>query len=312
MVNEGESANVVRRKFLKEEVERLMSTNSKVAEARSISASQRDTGRRKIVVACMDERNALTEEALGLEPTLVQRFASGGGKVGAENFLHLHASLLEGGGQNATIYLTTHEVVGAPELGCAAFKCDLPEQERYFTTLRRELAKRLPRAIIHALSYDTATDGLRGIELDPCDKDFVALVTRGGNPLAKPRADRAHGGFGIYVGDWYRAWVDRYGTHFHISAGAPSLRDDLNIALGVMLHHSEVDLSDKPIIVLIDRPMAGADSSTVEHHRQAAVTVNDFLRSLEAMSLMESGRMRLVELETDPGTWSGRIRTVLN
>ncbi|MFH2062949.1 MAG: hypothetical protein ABIJ46_02225 [bacterium] len=298
--------------FLSKEFGQLTATNRRAAEARSISASRRDVGRTPLVVVCMDERNPLTEDGLGLDPTLVVRFASGGGKVAAGDFLRLHAPLLADGGRKAVIYLCTHWVQGEPENGCAAFQCDEPAQTQYFTALRQALAAELPEAWIHALSYDTATGALYGIELDLRDETFVALVGQGSRPLAMPREEHAHAGFGIYVGDFYRAWISGYNRYFHISAGAPSLRDDLDIALSVMLHHSTVDLSDKPIVLLLDRPTENADAATIERHRQAKDAVMEFLRSPEVAPLVESGRLRLVELETDPTTWSGRILTVLN
>ena len=38
----------------------------------------------------------------------------------------------------------------------------------------------------------------------------------------------------------------------------------------------------------------------------------DFLRSSKVTELMESGRIRLVELETNPTTWSGRVVTTID
>src|SRR3989339_1136291 len=106
---------VASRQFMTEEIDRLTDANGRAAAARSASASRRDVGRTPIVVACMDERNALTEEGLGLDPTLVRRFASGGGKIGPDDFLRICAPLLTDRGSRVTIFLTTHEVVGYPD-----------------------------------------------------------------------------------------------------------------------------------------------------------------------------------------------------
>ena len=186
-MEEAKSSKKVRQKFLTAEIEHLIETNRLAIQARSMSASKRGIGRTSIVVVCMDGRTHQAETALGLDKTTTVRFASGGGKIELNDFLRLHAPLLTNDGSRVTILLTTHEVVGYPNLGCAAFNCDMPEQRRYFTALRQSLAQRLPEAWIHAVSHDTSTDGLWAIELDQRNEAFVELVKSGGKPLPKTR-----------------------------------------------------------------------------------------------------------------------------
>ena len=78
-----------------------------------------------------------------------------------------------------------------------------------------------------------------------------------------------------------------------------------------MLHHSKVDLSNKPIVLLLDRP-TGDDPVSTEQYNQARIMTEDFLRSSKVTELLESGRIRLVELETNPTTWSGRVVTTID
>jgi hypothetical protein len=79
----------------------------------------------------MDERTALVEEALNQQPALIQRIATSGGKIEADYLLALitgKSSTDKKDEKDVTLYLVTHEVIGCPELGCAAFKNDICAQ----------------------------------------------------------------------------------------------------------------------------------------------------------------------------------------
>lgn len=257
-----------------------------------------------IVVACMDERNTLTEEALGLNPFQVTRLATGGGMIDANDFLSIYSDRLSGEGKGNEILLVTHEVVGKNELGCAAFKCDMPAQEKYFCRLKKELAQNLPGAIIHVVSMDTSTGGLRGIDIDERDEEFKMFAERGGAPRIRCM-DESHGGYGIYVGEAYRAWNSLRNRYFHISAVAPSLLNDLNIAISVITGHSDVDLSDKTIVLHLDTPKGGAVDSLIA--AKADKAVQELLKQPNVAEMLDSGEMQIVRTTTDLHNWNGTV-----
>lgn len=263
----------------------------------------RDQG---IIVACMDERNTWTEEALGLAPHRVFRFASGGGKIGAADFVRLFTGALASlPPTGRRVFLMTHEVVGRPDLGCAAFKNDMAEQERYFKALRRELSARLPGTAIHALSLDTSTLAVRPIETDDGDGEYGDRL-RAGIPAGSAAPEvQGHAARGIYVGEAYRAWVTERNTFFHVSAIAPSLSGDLDIALSVILHHSDAVLDEEhPLVLHIDYP---SGNGTIGIADAVDKTVDAFLESPELRDLRDRGLLAVIKTSTDVGTWSAQL-----
>jgi len=261
-----------------------------------------------LLVVCMDERTALTEEALGLDPSRVFRFASGGGKIEADDFVALFGKrLVSMPADSRRVLLATHEVVGHPDLGCAAFKNDIAEQERYFLALRRALAGRLGDVPVHALCTDTSTDAARPIEIDPRDdSELAARIAAGIGPQREAPKIEGHAGRGIYVGEAYRAWVSDRNDFFHINADAPSLRGDLDIALSVMLHHSAVRPdADHPLILHVDYPEGG--DIRPESRGKIDAAVDSFLSCPDAQRLKTDGLLCVVRTATDIGNWSAQL-----
>ncbi|MFH1047945.1 MAG: hypothetical protein V1738_06615 [Patescibacteria group bacterium] len=296
----------VKKDFFVNECRELTERNEQAVQKRSADVDDRGDGRRHVVLACMDERCTNTEEALGLQSSAVRRIATGGGKISPEDFMSL-LGLTAGplAGKGDTLYLSTHEVIGRPELGCAAFKNDIAAQERFFLDLKAKLTPSLPEAFIHVLSMDTSTSELRVISPDERDTRFTDLVARGGQP--HPRlADEAHAGYGIYVGEAYRAWSAARNAYFHISASAPSLAGDLDIAIGVILHHSTVDLSDKTIVLQIDEPTSwnGFPAGAAE---RLSSTIESFLAKPDVAELLANGTIRIVRTTTDLDTHEGKV-----
>jgi hypothetical protein len=290
--------------FFTKECAELLERNAHAVAYRAIPKKMSD-GRKDVVLACMDERNTLTEEALGLYPSMVRRIATGGGKIAADDFVRLAGSAAADDGADLSAYLVTHEVIGKPELGCAAFKNDIRAQEKFFSELKTQLAQKMPTALIHVLSMDTSVGTLRAISLDERDEQFVPFARSGGQPRSRC-SDEAHAGYGIYVGEAYRAWCSERNTYFHISASAPSLAGDLDIALGVILHHSTVDLSGKPIVLHVDATESWEGLPDVAAERMETA-VAAFLAKPEVATMLADGSMRVIRTVTDLKTWRGKV-----
>jgi hypothetical protein len=294
-----------REKFYQNECLELLAHNQQAALNFSLVQRNLNDKPRRIVLTCMDERTALVEEALNQQPALIQRIATGGGKIEADYLLALIAGKSSTDKKDVTLYLVTHEVIGRPELGCAAFKNDIRAQEKYFSNLKTELLAQCPQARIHILSLDTSTGGLRAINLDDRDDDFASFVRRGGQ--AHERAtDENHAGYGIYVGEAFRAWCSRRNTYFHISVSALSLGSDLNIALEVMSHHSDVSLENKPIILQIDEPLSweGLPADCADRSKQ---TITAWLAQSNIRDLLSAKKLRVINTKTDLTNWHGQI-----
>ena len=289
--------------FFAEELETLTRRNAQAINDRAARKNSAE-GRLTAVLACMDERNTLTEEALGLHPSEVRRIATAGGKIAAPDLLNL-LGLEKTAGEGVTLHLVTHEVIGRPDLGCAAFKNDIAAQETFFRGLKDGLASALPSASIHVTSMDTSTGALRAISVDDNDGQFAGFARQGGRPETRC-SDEAHAGYGIYVGEAYRAWNLKRNVYFHITASAPSLAGDLDIALAVILHHSTVDLSDKPIVLHVDTPESWDGFPEGASERMDAV-VHAFLAKPEVAPMAADGSLRVVRTVTDTDTWRGRL-----
>jgi hypothetical protein len=288
-----------RKEFFQQELVKLTETNANTAASFSSTDEPRP-----IVVACMDERNTLTEEGLRLVPSQVLRLATGGGRISAEDFLDIYSAELSSTGAGNTVYLVTHEVIGRPELGCAAFQNDMEAQEKFFCSLKNSLADKLPEARIHVVSYDTTTGALRPIDLDERDSEFNLTVQDSQN-IRLRHDDQNHAGYGIYVGEAYRAWHGKRNTYFHISAVAPSLESDLNIALTVIREHSDVDLSDKPIMLQLDAPHGRPADQLLT--AKANQSVKKFLAQPLVQQLIESGELQIIRSTTSLENWQGKM-----
>ncbi len=296
--------------FWKEEFAAMPERNKGFAAERAKNAreiEQRREVRESVVVNCMDERDALTEESLGLLPGEAEVYGSGGGKIDPETFEKIYGARLaaaEKAGKEAVVYLTTHESSDGRDLGCAAFKNDMPEQIRYFKALKEQIAYNHPKTRVHVLSFDTSTGALAPIS--PDDRDQVI-----GRTMAKPHPDRvkdaAHAGHGIYVGGAYRAWAPGRNAYFNISAENPQIAGNAGIALGVMEHHSEIDLSKKPVVLHVDYPKYPDEARTAAARENVNRQIEALLKDPEFKKRADDGTLKIVKTETDTETWQGRL-----
>lgn len=285
-------------------IQMMFDRQQKMLRVRQSDSDGRHQG---IIVACMDERNTGTEDALGLTPHRVIRFASGGGMISAGDFIRLFTGRLAAmPPASRRVFLMTHEVAGKPDLGCAAFRNDIARQEIYFMALRRELAFRLPGTAVHALCMDTSTLAIRPIETDTDDESELAERLHAGIPAqSSAPPTEGHAGRGIYVGEAYRAWVTGRDDYFHISASAPSLAGDLDIALSVILHHSDAELDEgHPMVLHVDYPSGKGAFGTGDALTR---TVERFLENPELSALKAKGLFRMVKTSTDVETWSAQL-----
>jgi hypothetical protein len=261
------------------------------------------------VVTCMDERNAFADEALGLGPGAARIYASGGGRIDVPTFkAAFGAALSEASsrGEAATVFLLPHECSHDPGLGCAAFSNDTDAQREFFTALRSELKAAFPGAFVHVLSMCTTTHRLRPIAADEGDARLADALAA--NAALDLRAqDAAHAGHGIYVGDAYRAWVPARNAYFRLSALNPAIKDNAKIALAVMRHHSEVDLSSTPIVLHVDHPRYDDADRTAAAARNIDAHVAALLADPEVLPLATNGAFRIVRTATDMGTWAGAV-----
>lgn len=289
------------REFLDAEIVAMQNRNRSAVERKrkdTFALQKRTYARMSMLVACMDERNTLTEEALGMHPDEPFRFATGGGKVDAATLKSLtDRALPTNDGRTPVLYLVTHEVIGKPNLGCAAFKNDMAEQERYFNALRDEISAMRPELLVHVVSMDTTAGSLRPIRLDERDASFCSFAGNG-TPKMSDWPDEAHAGYGIYVGDAYRSWVNDRNRYFHISSEAPDVAGNMGIALSVMRGHSDVDLTKTPVVVHVDYPSHG-DGHDNERRTALDQKVEQFLKDETARSMTNAGSMYVVRTVTD-------------
>jgi hypothetical protein len=265
-------------------------------------------GRVAIVVTCMDERNTHIDEALGFAPGEAEVYASGGGKIDADTFDAAYGPMLAEAaaqGRPASVFLVPHECSHADHLGCAAFANDKEAQRTFFTSLKAALKERHPAVPVHVMAMCTTTHKMRGIDHD---EDAALDGALGANAAFDMTCDDVnHAGHGIYVGAAYRAWVPERNAYFHLSAFNPALAGNIGIALTVMEHHSDVDLSTTPIVVQVDYPRF-ADAT-----RAAAARAN-MDRALDALmadaafrAKLDAGALKMVKTETDVATWEGKV-----
>ncbi len=288
-----------REAFFKAEVKSLSTRN----EAAASNMGQLPD-KRPVVVVCMDERCTLTEEALGLIPYQVLRLATDGGRITADQFMNILGQDLNSSGMGNKVYLVTHEVRDRIDLGCAAFKNSIDSQKKYFWDLKNELSQRLPDARIHVVSMDTTTGGICAIDIDQRDDEFQIFSERGGAPRLKCK-DENHAGYGIYVGEAYRAWNWTRNAYFHISAVSPSLESDLNVALGIITMRSDVDLSDKPVVLHLDAPRGTSKSGLTSALAQGPL--KSFLRQASVRKMTENDELKIVRTVTNLETWRGKM-----
>lgn len=268
----------------------------------------RQAKRLNIVATCMDERTAFVEEALGLIPGEAEVYGSGGGRIDPDLFTKLYGETIRTAQEAAhkvTVSLVTHECAGHPDLGCAAFKNDVSEQVTYFTELKRELSGTFPKIFIHVLMLDTSSNHLMPIDLDESDDHLADWLADQVNRDKRQPEELAHAAYGIYVGDAYRAWVNRDNQYFRVSCQNPNLSDDIGVALNVMQHHSTVDLTTKPIILHLDYPIYENPVRSGKCRRNIESHVEKLFSRTELAKMKEAGNLRIMRTETEMNSWRG-------
>lgn len=300
--------------FFEREKRELAERNARLAErhaAKAEARAERQAARTAVVVTCMDERDFAVEEALGLLPGEASVYASGGGKIDAASFERLHGAALDEAakaGRKSTVYLTPHECVEDGHLGCAAFANDTEAQKTFFTALKGEIEAKHPDADVHVLAFDTATDLLRPVAAKEEDASLAPMLEKNAAGKAS-HEEKQHAGYGIYIGDAYRAWAEDRNRWFRLSAGNPSIAGNAEIALTVMGHHSDVDLSDKPVVVQVDYPTYEDAARTAEAAANIDAQMEAFLASPAVAKKVEEEGMtiKVVKSRTDMTSWKGEI-----
>ncbi len=294
------------------ELAELPERNSELAAARRARAEEiekRRNGRLTIVALCMDERTTHSEEALGLLPGEAEVMASAGGKISFEDFEKIYGGRLaeaEKDGREIVIDLNPHECAGHPHDGCAAFKNDVAEQTRYFQELKRKIAAKYPAALVNLVFLDTAEYGLRPVDLDQRDARLAEVAAGDGLPELADKEIR-HSGYGIYVGDAYRAWVDGQNRYFRLSADNPDIAGNIGIALKVMQGHSQVDLGATPIVLQVDYPEYGDATRTKAARENIDRSLAAALADPAARELADKGVLRIVKSATNADSWEGKL-----
>ncbi len=307
-----ESAEAQKETFWNKEMTALVERNQELSRAHEAQAEQiaeRQAKRLTILVTCMDERDFNAEEGFGLLPGEAEVFASGGGKIGAEDFKRLYGAAMEAAakaGKEIEVYFAPHECSDGGHLGCAAFKNDTEAQKAFFSGLKEEVLRMRPEVKAHVLAYDTSTSHLRRVDADANDPTLEPMMNA--NEQGGQRwEDAQHAGYGVYVGDAYRAWVENRNAYFRLAAMDAALAGDAGIAVTVMEHHSDVDLSDKPIIFHVDYPKYEDAERTVAAETNINGQIETFLATPRAKELLESGDLKIVRTSTDMKTWKGEM-----
>jgi len=299
--------------FWTKELKDLPERNRRLAAAYQADAAERERRqhrRQTIVTSCMDERTAFTEEALGLHPGEAEVLASGGGRIGIEDFKRIYGETLkkaEAEGKETEICLVTHKCAGDSHKGCAAFANDVEAQTKYFTALKEELGKEFPNAKTDILMLDTTAYGLEPIEVDAKDARLAKVLENGSGLRGFRAKEEAHAGNGIFIGDAYRAWVPDHNSYFRLSALNPDIVGNVGIALNVMEGHSVVDLSQKPIILHVDYPEYADKERTTAARASIDAAVKAVSELPAAAKRLADGSLRLVRSATNMQTWEGKL-----
>jgi carbonic anhydrase len=275
--------------------------------AAKVLMEERRSRRLSIVLTCMDERCALIEDALGLLPGEALVHSSGGGRMETEAFSAVFGSRIIGAqkkGAAVAVWLVTHECVGDENLGCAAFDNNIDAQVDYFITLKKNLSDQYHDAFIHVLALDSTTYAFRRVSVDERDPELARSAV-GLKEFAA--AEKAHAGYGVYIGDAYRAWVDGHNKYFRLSARNSEIAGNFAIALKVMGHHSKVDLSKMPIVLHVDYPKYANEDDSFAAKDNIDLGVASIMSNDQVKEMLADGRMRLMKTETDIASWQGKL-----
>jgi hypothetical protein len=152
----------------------------------------------------------------------------------------------------------------------------------------------------------TTVHGLRDIHLHEQDDHLPSL--KAANRAFRPSfEDVQHAGYGIYVGDAYRAWAPGRNSYFRLSAGNPDLAGNAGIALTVMQHHSDVDLSAKPVVLHIDYPKYADVGKTSAARENIDAHMADFLGNPSVRERIGAETLKVMRTQTDTETWKGSL-----
>lgn len=296
--------------FVKEEMQILENTNITSSSTVATVTYEERPERRVLVVTCMDERNTTIEEWLQLEPGKESVYFSGGGRISLETLNHIFGKEMRDPSSLAVIYLVAHQCFDNPHAGCAAFANDTAAQKEYFMALRTEIIEKYPNVIVHIVALDTTTGELRGIHSDIRDEEHqTSLIIRSkAGLLVFDKEDEGHAGYGIYIGNAYRAWISDRNKYFSISADNPNIAGDTEIALNVMRgDHSKMDMDTMPVVIIADYPIH-------EDRARTRAAWDNMERGLEQIKRLEGvqegiddGSIRIITCETDVRTWKGKL-----
>lgn len=299
-------------KFWRQETKELFDRNRRLKVERRLNLkelTERRRQRRVFVITCMDERLFFIEEALKLLPGEGIVYGSAGAKIATDKFEEIYGDLIERAivrGRQATVYLTTHECATDPTRGCATFRNDVKSQVSFFTSLRQAVALRHPEAWTHAFMTDSSNGDLWAIETDEHDPGLASLLDRSERPDWEIE-EIGRAGYGIYLGEAYRAWVERANTYFRISSLNPDIPGDVAMAIFVMRHHSSVDLARTPVILHVDYPLHTDQSLVAAARLNLDRALERVLTSPDVLQLVNDGHFKVIKTETNLDTWDGRI-----
>ena len=264
--------------------------------------------RTALIVTCMDERCGLVENPLDLLPSEAIVMASAGGRISGEDFERLYGEKIRHSIQarrQAAVHLITHECVGHPDRGCAAFRGDVTAQKAYFAALQADLRERYPEAYVHTLMQDTGTNRLTAIDADRRDDHLSRVLTGERNLLETPAADLGHAGYGLYVGDAYRAWVREANRFLRLSALDPNLPDDLRLGITVLTEHSSADFSLRPLVIQVDNPIYPEAKLSGACRRNIEAAMAEISAEPDVRKMISDGRIRVIKTETEMGSQRG-------
>jgi len=297
--------------FVNDELNNLTAANDAAAKKAGDDTGAKSTvgtPRNVLIVTCMDERNTTIEEWFNLEPGKELVYFSGGGRISLETLDRVYGHSLNDDKVTSIIYLVAHQCFDNPHAGCAAFKNDTGAQKEYFTRLREEIISAHPSAVVHVLALDTTSGQLRELVADPRDVGHLAMLIARSKTglLVFEKEDEGHAGYGIYIGDAYRAWVADRNKYFSISADNPDIAGNAEIALNVMRgDHSKMDMATTPVIIIADFPIHDDEART-------AAARSNMLAGLAAIRNLDGvqegiaeGSIRIIECETHVRTKKG-------
>jgi len=285
----------------------VLRTTNDLAAMRFASIDRSGTTR-TLIVTCMDERNTLVDEWFSLRPGEATVYCSGGGRIDDATLDAVFGDAFTDVSADVHVYLVAHQCFANVDAGCAAFKNDCTAQELYFMELRQRIVSRYPMAIVHVFAMDTSTGNLVVKYADARQTGEAQHLVEKALQRTTVFQDEGHAGYGVYIGDAYRAWVGERNDYFCISSSDPNMAADAGIALSVMRHHSAVDLATTPIVFLVDYPVYEDTERTAAAARRIDTGLSA-IRALDGVRVMEEdGDLVVLTARTDMRTRVGALQ----